>query len=130
MAAALERIPVLRMGRYLLVTVQVDLDDRLAAQLEEDLTQSIVRHHADGVLIDISGLDLVDSFIGRTLGGIASASRLLGAETVVVGMRPAVAITLIELGVGLPGIHTALNVERGMDLLRKLGDGIRPADGG
>ena len=130
MAPSLERIPVLRMGHYLLVTIQVDLDDRLAAQLEEDLTRSIVRYHADGVLIDISGLDLVDSFIGRTLGGIASASKLLGAETVVVGMRPAVAITLIELGVELRGVHTALNVERGMDLLRKLVDGTRPADGG
>jgi len=126
----LNRIPVLRMGRFLLVTVQMDLDDSTAAQLEEDLTTGIVKHRAEGVLIDISGLDFVDSFIGRTLVGIASSSRLLGAETVVVGMRSAVAITLIELGIAMNGVRTALNVERGMELLSGLVGGGRPGDGG
>ena len=114
----MQRIPILRMGDLLLVTIQFDMDDVTAATLEADLGQAITRHHAAGVLIDVSGLDLVDSFIGRTLGSIAATSRLLGAETVVVGIRPAVAITLIELGVELSGIRTALNVERGMRLLR------------
>lgn len=118
------------MGRFLLVTVQMDLDDSTAAQLEEDLTTGIVKHRAEGVLIDISGLDFVDSFIGRTLVGIASSSRLLGAETVVVGMRSAVAITLIELGIAMNGVRTALNVERGMELLSGLVGGGRPGDGG
>ena len=126
----MNRIPVLRMGRFLLVTVQMDLDDSTAAQLEEDLTTGIVKHRAEGVLIDISGLDFVDSFIGRTLVGIASSSRLLGAETVVVGMRSAVAITLIELGIAMNGVRTALNVERGMELLSGLVGGGRPGDGG
>jgi rsbT antagonist protein RsbS len=107
------------MGGYLLVSIQVDMHDRLAMALEEDLTQRIVEDHASGVLIDISSLDVVDSFIGRMLGHIAAMSRVLDAETVVVGMRPAVAITLVELGLSLPGIRTALNVERGMDLLRE-----------
>lgn len=106
------------MGEFLLVTVQVDMHDRLAMTLQDDLTEKIVASRARGVLIDISGLDVVDSFIGRMLGNIASMSRILDAATVVVGMRPAVAITLVELGLALPGIRTALSVERGMEMLR------------
>ena len=116
----MERIPVLKMGEYLLVTIQVDMHDRLAMTLQDDLTARIVSVRAKGVLIDISALEMVDSFIGRMLGDIAAMSRVLDAETVVVGMRPAVAITLVELGLSLPGVRTALNVERGMDLLRTL----------
>jgi rsbT antagonist protein RsbS len=115
----LERIPILKMGEFLLVSIQVDMHDRLAMSLQEDLTERIVKVHARGVLIDISALDVVDSFIGRMLGHIASMSRILDAETVLVGMRPAVAITLVELGLSLPGIRTALNVEKGMDVLRR-----------
>ena len=114
----MDRIPILKLGEFLLVTVQVDMHDRLAMALQDDLTDRIVAHHARGVLIDISALDVVDSFIGRMLGNIASMSRILDAETVVVGMRPAVAITLVELGLSLPGVRTALDVERGMALLR------------
>ena len=114
----MERIPVLRMGKFLLVTIQVDMHDRLAMTLQEDLTEGIVRHHAHGVLIDISSLQVVDSFIGRMIGNIAAMSRVLDAETVVVGMQPAVAITLVELGLALPGVRTSLNVEKGMELLR------------
>ncbi len=114
----MERIPILKMGEFLLVSIQVDMHDRLAMSLQEDLTERIVSARARGVLIDISALDVVDSFIGRMLGHIASMSRILDAETVVVGMRPSVAITLVELGLSLPGIRTALNVEKGMDLLR------------
>jgi rsbT antagonist protein RsbS len=127
----LERIPILKMGRYLLVTIQVDMHDRLAMALQDDLMEQIRRHHAQGVLIDISALDLVDSFIGRMLGNIAAMARILDADTVVTGMRPAVAITLVELGLSLTGVRTALNVERGMELLdtareeRETGDGRR-----
>ena len=114
----MEHIPILRMGEFLLITVQVDMHDRLALQLQDDLTEKIVQHGSRGVLIDISSLEIVDSFIGRMLGNIASMSRVLDAQTVVVGMRPAVAITLVELGMSLPGIRTALTVERGMEILR------------
>ena len=115
----MERIPILKIGDHLLVSIQVDMHDRLALALQDDLTERIVRDHAHGVLIDISALELVDSFIGRMLGNIAAMSRVLDAQTVVVGMRPAVAITLVELGLSLSGVRTALNVERGMDLLRQ-----------
>jgi rsbT antagonist protein RsbS len=114
----MERIPILKMGDYLLVTIQVDMHDRLALTLQDDLTEGIARTRARGVLIDISSLEIVDSFIGRMLGNIAAMSRVLDAETVVVGMRPAVAITLVELGLSLPGVRTALNVEKGMSLLQ------------
>jgi rsbT antagonist protein RsbS len=114
----MDRIPVLRLGQFLLVTIQVDMHDRLALTLQDDLTAQIVSQRARGVLIDISVLDIVDSFIGRMLANIASMARILDAETVVVGMQPSVAITLVELGLSLPGIRTALNVDRGMDLLR------------
>jgi rsbT antagonist protein RsbS len=112
-----ERIPILKMGPYLLVSIQVDMHDQLAMQLQDDLTTRIAATGARGVLIDISALEMVDSFIGRMLGNIASMSRVLDAETVVVGMRPAVAITLVELGLSLPRVRTALDVERGMELL-------------
>ena len=115
----MDRIPILKMGEYLLVTIQVDMHDRLAMTLQDDLTARIVEARAKGVLIDISALEIVDSFIGRMLADIAAMSRVLDAETVVVGMRPAVAITLVELGLTLTGVRTALNVERGMDLLRE-----------
>jgi rsbT antagonist protein RsbS len=106
------------MGNYLLVTIQVDMHDRLAMTLQDDLTERIVASRAKGVLIDISALEMVDSFMGRMIGDIAAISRILDAQTVVVGMRPAVAITLVELGLSLAGVRTALNVERGMELLR------------
>jgi rsbT antagonist protein RsbS len=119
----MDRIPILKLGHALLVTVQADLHDQLALALEEDLCAKIVAHGARGVLIDISGLEIVDSFIGRMLDSIAAVSRLLDADTVVVGMRPAVAITLVELGLSLTGVRTALNVERGMALIgARLGD--------
>jgi rsbT antagonist protein RsbS len=114
----MDRIPILKMGDYLLVTIQVDMHDRLAMTLQDDLTERIVKSRARGVLIDISWLEIVDSFIGRMLGNIAAMSRVLDAETVVVGMRPAVAITLVELGLSLPGVRTALNVEKGISLLQ------------
>jgi len=113
-----EKIPILRMGEFLLVTIQVDMHDRLAMTLQDDLTNRISQTGAKGVLIDISSLEIVDSFIGRMLGNIASMSRVLDAETVVVGMQPAVAITLVELGMSLTGVRTALNVDAGMELLR------------
>jgi rsbT antagonist protein RsbS len=115
----MERIPILKMGEYLIVSIQVDMHDRLALTLQDDLTDKIVRTNAKGVLIEISGLEIVDSFIGRMLGNIAAMARVLDASTVVVGMQPAVAITLVELGLTLPGIQTALNIERGMQLLQK-----------
>lgn len=114
----MERIPILKMGDYLLITIQVDMHDRLAITLQEDLTDQIVKHRSHGVLIDISALEMVDSFIGRMLGSIASMARLLDAETVVVGMQPAVAITLVELGLSMTGVRTALDVEKGMLVLR------------
>lgn len=115
----MQRIPILRVGDFLLVTIQVDMHDRLALTLQDDLAQAIVRHGARGVLIDISALEIVDSFIGRVIGDIAGVSRVLDARTVVVGMRPAVAITLVELGVPLAGVATALDAERGMQALRR-----------
>ena len=114
----MEKIPILRMGDLLLVTIQVDMHDRLAITLQDDLTQMISDTEARGVLIDISSLEIVDSFIGRMLGNIAAMARVLDAETVVVGMQPAVAITLVELGLSLDGVRTALNVDAGMDLLK------------
>lgn len=114
----MDRIPILRMGKFLLVTIQVDLYDRLALNLESDLIQMVNKTEARGVLIDISALSIVDSFMGRIIGNIASMSRIMDAETVVVGMQPAVAITLIELGLELKGVSTALNVEKGMLLLK------------
>ena len=119
----MDRIPILKMGEFLLVTIQVDMHDRLAMTLQEDLTERIVKARARGVLIDISALEIVDSFIGRMLANIAGMASLLDAHTVLVGMQPAVAITLVELGLSLNGIRTALNVERGMDLLRSATDG-------
>ncbi len=113
----MERIPILKIGRFLLVTIQVDMHDRLAMTLQDDLTNRIVKDHASGVLIDISSLEIVDSFIGRMIAHTAGVSRVLDAETVVVGMRPAVAITLVELGMTLDGVRTALNVDTGMAML-------------
>jgi len=114
----MERIPILKMGEFLLVTIQIDMHDQLAITLQDDLTQQIVKHRAHGVLIDISSLEIVDSFIGRMIGNIAGMARMLDAETVLVGMKPAVAITLVELGMSLTGVRTALNVEKGMAVLR------------
>ena len=115
----MDRIPILRMGQFLLVTIQVDLYDRLATNLEADLVQMVNKTGARGVLIDISSLSIVDSFMGRILGNIGSMGKIMDAETVVVGMQPAVAITLVELGLELKGVHTALNVEKGMELLQR-----------
>jgi rsbT antagonist protein RsbS len=117
-----DRVPILRIGDCLLVTVQIDMHDELAMALQDDLTNKIVQAKARGVLIDISALEMVDSFIGRMLGNIAAMSRILDAQTVVVGMQPAVAITLVELGLSLPGIRTALNVDAGLALLRNVLD--------
>jgi len=129
----MDRIPILKLGHFLLVTIQVDMHDRVALVLQEELTDRIVSDHARGVLIDISSLDIVDSFIGRMLSNIAGMARVLDAETVVVGMQPSVAITLVELGLSLPGIRTALNVDRGMDLLKASldveGEALRGQDG-
>ena len=115
----MERIPILRMGPFLLVTIQVDMHDRLALALQEDLTDKITANGSKGVLIDISSLEIVDSFIGRMLANIAGIARVLDADTVVVGMQPAVAITLVELGLSLPGVRTALNVEKCVTLLQE-----------
>jgi rsbT antagonist protein RsbS len=120
----MERIPILKMGPFLLVTIQVDMHDRLALALQDDLMAQIRDSRARGVLIDISALDVVDSFIGRMIGNIAAMARVLDADTVVTGMRPAVAITLVELGLSLPGVRTALDVERGMKMLT---DGSQPS---
>ena len=118
MFAAMDRIPILRMGDFLLVNIQLDMHDQLASALQDDLTTKIAEANAKGVLIDISSLDIVDSFIGRMLATTSAMARVLGAETVVVGMQPAVAITLVELGLDLSGVHTALDVEKGMEMLR------------
>jgi len=124
-----DRVPILKLEDYLLVSIQVDMHDQLALTLQDDLTQKIVATRARAVLIDISALEMVDSFMGRMLGNIAAMSRILDAQTVVVGMRPAVAITLVELGLSLPGIRTALNVDAGLALLREgLARPDEPAD--
>ena len=124
----MERIPILRMGEFLLVTIQVDMHDRLATVLSEDLATRIFATRARGVLIDISALDMVDSFIARMLGSIAQMARVMDAETALVGMQPAVAMTLVEMGVALTGVRTALNVEKGMALLRARMDQVRADD--
>lgn len=116
----MERIPILKMGRFLIVSIQVDMDDHTAMTLQDDLTARIVKDRARAVLIDISSLDVVDSFIGRMLANTAAMARILDAETVVVGMQPSVAITLVELGLSLKGVRSALNVERGMEMLKHL----------
>ncbi|WP_367084330.1 STAS domain-containing protein [Pseudomonas sp. HOU2] len=115
----MERIPILQMGKFLLVTIQVDMHDQLALTLQDDLSERISNTSARGVLIDISALDMVDSFIGRMISTISGLSKIMDAETMLVGMQPAVAITLVELGLTLPGVSTALNVERGMKLLQE-----------
>lgn len=115
----MDRIPILKIGDCLLVTIQVDMHDQLAISLQEDLTAQIAKYASKGVLIDISSLEIVDSFIGRMLANIAAMSKVLDARTVLTGMQPAVAITLVELGMSLPGIKTALNVERGMEVLKE-----------
>jgi rsbT antagonist protein RsbS len=126
----MEKIPILRMGDFLLVTIQVDMHDQLALKLQDDLSNAIQKHATKGVLIDISSLEMVDSFIGRMVADISGMGKILGAETVLVGMQPAVAITLVELGLSLPGVATALNVERGMAFLRRKieADGIDDLD--
>lgn len=126
----MERIPILKMGKFLLVSIQIDMDDRTAMTLQDDLTAQIVKHRAKGVLIDISSLDVVDSFIGRMLANTAAMARILDAETIVVGMQPSVAITLVELGLSLKGVRSALNVERGMELLQRTATELasEPAD--
>lgn len=114
----MERIPIIQLGEFLLVSIQIDLHDRLALNLQDDLTHKVVSSGAKGVLVDISSLEIVDSFIGRLLGNIAAMTRAVGAETVVVGMQPAVAITIVELGLALDNVQTALNIDRGMAILR------------
>ncbi|CAL9388275.1 STAS domain-containing protein [Streptomyces sp. Tu 3180] len=118
-----DRVPVLKIGEVLLVSIQTDLDDQMVLDLQEDLSQRIVTTGAKGVVIDISALEIVDSFVGRMLANNAAVSRLLGAETIVVGMRPAVAMTLVELGLSMNGVRTALNLERGLKLLRRIAAG-------
>jgi rsbT antagonist protein RsbS len=125
----MERIPILRMGEFLLVTIQVDMHDQLALKLQDELSSAIQKNASKGVLIDISTLEMVDSFIGRMVADISGLSRILGAETILTGMQPAVAITLVELGLSLPGVATALNVERGMEILRRKIEGADAADG-
>ena len=115
----MDRIPILRIGKLLLVSIQIDMHDEVALRLQDDLTSAITRHNSKGVLIDISTVEMVDSFIARIIGNLSSMSRILDATTVVVGMQPAVAITLVELGVSMEGVKTALNVERGMEMLQK-----------
>jgi len=122
----MERIPILRMGEFLLVTIQIDMHDQLALTLQDDLTRAIEKMGAKGVLIDISALEMVDSFIGRMIADISGMAGILDAKTVLVGMQPAVAITLVELGLSLPGVATALNVERGMQVLKRA---LSEADG-
>jgi rsbT antagonist protein RsbS len=126
----MDKIPILRMGEFLLVTIQVDMHDQLALKLQEDLSNAINKYASRGVLIDISSLEMVDSFIGRMVADISSIGKILGAETILVGMQPAVAITLVELGLSLPGVATALNVERGMALLRRKIDADGADDSG
>ena len=127
----MERIPILRMGGFLVVSIQVDMHDRLAMTLQDDLTQRITETGAVGVLIDISALEIVDSFIGRIIANIAGTAKILDAETVVVGMQPSVAITLVELGLTLPGVRTALNIEKGMALLEGVaGRALKETDDG
>ena len=122
----MDRIPILKMGEFLLVTIQVDMHDRVVMQLQDDLTEKITRHASRGVLIDISALEMVDSFMGRMVANIAAMASILDAHTVVTGMQPAVAITLVELGMSLSGVRTALTVERAMDMLREsLGSAAR-----
>jgi len=125
----MDRIPILKLGDFLLVTIQVDMHDRLVMTLQDDLTARVVQDKATGVLIDISSLEMVDSFIGRMLGNIAAMTRALGAEAVVVGMRPAVAITIVELGLSLHDVRTALNVDKGMEMLRTLVEAPAGEDG-
>jgi rsbT antagonist protein RsbS len=124
----MDRIPILRMGQFLIVSIQVDMHDRLALTLQADLAERISQTGAHGVLLDISSLEVVDSFIGRMISNIAGTSRVLDAETVVVGIQPAVAITLVELGLSLPGVRTALNIEKGMAMLREATAGFEEAD--
>ena len=126
----MDRIPILKMGHMLLVSIQVDMHDQLALQLQDDLTGQIAATGARGVLIDISALEMVDSFIGRMIANISAIAGILSASTVVVGMQPAVAITLVELGLTLPGVQTALDAERGMAMLRKTLSGEESPDGG
>ncbi len=116
----MERIPIIKMGQCLLVTIQVDMYDQLAMTLQNDLTEQIAKHGSECVLVDISALEIVDSFIGRMIANTAAMARVLGADTVLIGMQPAVAITLVELGLSLPGILTARNVETGMALLKRM----------
>ena len=124
----MDKIPILKMGNFLLVTIQVDLYDKLAMNLESDLIRMVSKYNSRGVLIDISAVTIVDSFMGRIIGNIAQMSKTMDAETIVVGMQPAVAITLVELGLPLKGVNTALNIEKGMDLLRQKVDDLEEVE--